>query len=166
MSDTDIQTQSSLKDQISDAGEEAKQRASKVFRSSAETAQNKLNEASQAAMDVAADTAEKVQDQARKQQHVGADYVEKFAANMRDAARAFEGDAPFAARGLTSAAEYVEEAGQTLRDRSMGDLIDAAGQFAKRQPAAFLGISVLAGFAIVRFLKASGAPSSSPDIAS
>jgi ABC-type transporter Mla subunit MlaD len=163
MSETDVQTQSSLKDQISDAGEEAKQRAAEALRSSAETARNKFNEASQAAMDVAADTAEKVRDQARKQKHIGADYVEKFAANMRDAARAFEGDAPFAARGLTSAAAYVEEAGETLRDRSVGDLIDAAGQFAKRQPAAFLGISVLAGFAIVRFLKASGAPPSSPD---
>ena len=33
---------------------------------------------------------------------------------------------------------------------------DGMTSFARRQPAAFLGLSVLAGFAVVRFLKASG----------
>ena len=48
-----------------------------------------------------------------------------------------------------------------IRDGSFRDLVEGATDFAKRQPAAFLGISVLAGFAAVRFLKASGEQSSS-----
>ena len=88
--------------------------------------------------------------------------MERFAGNIRDAARAFESDAPFAARGINSAAEYVEDAAEKIRNGSFRDLVDGATDFAKRQPAAFLGISVLAGFAAVRFLKASGGqPSSS-----
>jgi hypothetical protein len=39
-------------------------------------------------------------------------------------------------------------------------LIDGATDFARRQPAAFLGLSVLAGFSVIRFLKASGGQTS------
>ena len=80
---------------------------------------------------------------------------------MREAGRAFESDVPFAARGIGSAADYVEEAAQKIRDGSFRDLVEGATDFAKRQPAAFLRISVLAGFAALRFLKASGEQSSS-----
>ena len=79
---------------------------------------------------------------------------------MRDAARAFESDAPFAARGINSAAEYVEHTAKKMREGNFRDLVDGATDFAKRQPAAFLGLSVLAGFAAIRFLKASGGKSS------
>jgi hypothetical protein len=78
-----------------------------------------------------------------------------------EAARAFERDVPFAARGINSAADYVEDAAEKIRNGSFRDLLDGATDFAKRQPAAFLGVSVLAGFAAVRFLKASGADSPS-----
>jgi hypothetical protein len=100
-----------------------------------------------------------LQDQAREQQRSGADFVGRFAGNIRDAARAFENDVPFAARGINSAAEYVDEAAEKIRNGSFRDLVDGATDFAKRQPAAFLGLSVLAGFAAVRFLKASGSES-------
>ena len=80
---------------------------------------------------------------------------------FRDAARAFENDAPFAARSINSAAEYVDDAAEKIRNGSIRDLVDGATDFAKRQPAAFLGLSVLAGFAAVRFLKASGNQASS-----
>jgi hypothetical protein len=70
---------------------------------------------------------------------------------------------PFAARGINSAAEYVDEAAEKIRNGSFRDLVDGATDFAKRQPAAFLGLSVLAGFAAVRFLKASGSRSSSSE---
>ncbi|HEY0800010.1 MAG TPA: hypothetical protein VGD54_04145, partial [Steroidobacteraceae bacterium] len=99
--------------------------------------------------------------QAREQQRTGADFVGRFAGNIRDAARAFETDVPFAARGINSAAEYVEDAGEKIRNGTFRDLVDSATDFAKQQPAAFLGLSVLAGFAAVRFIKASGNQTSS-----
>jgi hypothetical protein len=150
-----------LKDQVADAGAEIKQRAGDVLRASTDTAREKFKEAADAAKDAAAGAADRLQDQARDQQRSGADFVGRFAGNIRDAARAFENDLPFAARGINSAAEYVDEAAEKIRNGSFRDLVDGATDFAKRQPAAFLGLSVLAGFAAVRFLKASGSQSSS-----
>ena len=152
-----------LRDQVADAGAELKQRAGDALQASTDVAQDKLKEAANAAKEVASGAADRVQEQVHEQQRSGADFVERFATNIRDAARAFESDAPFAARGINSAAEYVEDAAEKIRNGSFRDLVDGATDFAKRQPAAFLGISVLAGFAAIRFLKASGGePSSSP----
>jgi hypothetical protein len=150
-----------MKEQVAGAGAEMKQRAGEALRASADVARDKLNEASDIAKDVASGTADKLQDQVREKQQSGADFIERFAGNIREAARAFENDAPFAARGMNSAAEYVEDAAQKIRDGGIRDFVNNATDFARRQPAAFLGISVLAGFAAVRFLRASGAGSAS-----
>jgi hypothetical protein len=155
-----------LKDQMADAGAEIKQRAGDALRASTETARDTFKEAADAAKGAAAGAADRLQDQAREQQRSGADFVGRFADNIRDAARAFENDVPFAARGINSAAEYVDEAAEKIRNGSFRDLVDGATDFAKRQPAAFLGLSVLAGFAAVRFLKASRSQSSSGQDAS
>jgi hypothetical protein len=148
-----------LSDQVAEAGAELKQRAGDALKTSADVAQDKLKEAANAAKEVASGAADRVQDQVHEQQRSGAEFIERFATNIRDAARAFESDAPFAARSINSAAEYVEDAAGKIRNGSFRDLVDGATDFAKRQPAAFLGISVLAGFAAIRFLKASGQPS-------
>ena len=150
-----------LKDKVADAGAEINQRAGDAMRASADIARDKFKDVADAAKDVASGTAEKLEEQAREKQRSGADFIERFASNIREASRAFENDAPFAARGITSAAEYVEDAAEKIRNGSFRDLVDNATDFAKRQPAAFLGISVLAGFAAVRFLKASGSGASS-----
>jgi HD-GYP domain-containing protein (c-di-GMP phosphodiesterase class II) len=144
-----------LKDQVADAGAEIKQRAGDALRASSDVAQDKLNEAGEAAKDVASEAVNHLDEKAREKQRSGADFIERFAGNIREAAHAFESDAPFAARGINSAAEYVEDAAEKIRNGGFRDLVDSASDFAKRQPAAFLGISVLAGFAAVRFLKAS-----------
>jgi gas vesicle protein len=144
-----------LKDQMADAGADMMQRAA------GDTARDKFQEATEATEDMASDTADKLQDQVREQQHTGADFVNTFAGNIREAARAFENDVPFAARGIDSVAEYIEDAAEKIRNGSFRDLVDNATDFAKRRPAAFLGVTVLAGFAAVRFLKASGQSSSS-----
>jgi hypothetical protein len=148
-----------LKDQVADAGAEMKQRAGDALRTSADVARDKFKEAANAAKDMASGTADHLQNQASQKQRTGADFIERFAGNIREAARAFENDAPFAARGINSAAEYVQDSAEKIRNGSFRDLVDGATDFAKRQPAAFLGISVLAGFAAVRFLKASGGQS-------
>ena len=155
-------TAKDIKEQMSDAGAEVKQRAGDAFRASADVARDKFGEAADAAKGVAEGTMDQIQSQAREQQRSGADFVERLAGNIREAGRAFENDVPFAARGIGSAADYVEDAARKIRDGSFRDLVEGATDFARRQPAAFLGISVLAGFAAVRFLKASGGPSSSP----
>jgi gas vesicle protein len=156
----DTSSSQSLKDQVADAGADMKQRAGDALRASTDMARDKFKEAADAAKDVASGTAEQLQQQARQQQHTGADFVERFAGNIREAGHAFENDAPFLARGVNTAADYVEDTAEKIRNGSFSDLVDGATDFAKRQPAAFLGITVLAGFAAVRFLKASGERSS------
>jgi hypothetical protein len=174
MSDFDTHTQSkassqnqrssssqNLKDQVADAGADVKQRAGDALRASTDVARDKFKKAADAAGDVASGAADRIQDNAREQQRSGADFIGRFAGDIRNAARSFESDAPFAARGINSAAEYVEEAAEKIRNGTFRDLVNGGTDFAKRQPAAFLGLSVLAGFAAVRFLKASGNPTSS-----
>ena len=172
MTDPDLHTQkgssqsqgataSNLKDQVADAGAEVKQRAGDALRASTDLARDKFKEAADQAMEVAEGAADRFQDKAATQQRSGADFISRLAGNIRQAAHAFETDAPFAARGINSAADYVEGAAEKVRDGTFRDLVDGATDFARRQPAAFLGLSVLAGFAAVRFLKASGKESSS-----
>jgi gas vesicle protein len=165
MNDSDLNHKSSpqsqdssqnLKDQVADAGAEVKQRAGDALRASTNAARDKFKEAADAARNVAEDAADRFQDKAEDRQRSGADFVNRFAGNIRQAANAFESDAPFAARGINSAADYVEDAAEKIRNGTFRDLVGGATDFAKRQPAAFLGLSVLAGFAAVRFFKASG----------
>ncbi|MCK1334645.1 gas vesicle protein [Bradyrhizobium sp. LB7.2] len=162
--DRDAGSPKNLKDQMAEAGATVKQRADEAFQATADVAQDKFKEAGDAAKDLASGTMDQIRGQAREQQRSGAEFIERLAGNVREAARAFESDVPFAARGINSAADYVEDAAEKIRNGSLRDLLDGATDFAKRQPAAFLGISVLAGFAAVRFLKASGgdSPSSRP----
>lgn len=150
-----------LKGQVREAAGEIKERAADAVRSSSEAVQGKVEEAVDAAKGVASDTMDRVQDHAKDKQQSGADFIGRFADDIREAARAFEMDAPFAAKGINSAAAYVEDAGEKIRNGSFRELVDGATDFAKRQPAAFLGLSALAGFAVVRFLRASDASTSS-----
>jgi len=156
----DTGSSKNLKDQAADAGTELKQRAGDALRASTDVAREKFKEAADAAKDTASGAVDQFKSQAREQQRSGADFIERIAGNIRQAAHAFENDAPFAARGIDSAADYVEDAAEKIRNKSFGDLVNGATDFAKRQPVAFLGISVLAGFAAVRFLKATGQGSS------
>ena len=150
-----------LKDQVADAGAEVKQRAGDALRASTDIARDKFKEAADSAKDVAAGAADRFQDKAEEQQRTGADFVGRLAGNIRQAAHAFESDAPFAARGINSAADYVEDAAERIRSGTFRDLIDGANDFASKQPTAFLGLTVLAGFAAIRFLKTSGNTASS-----
>src|SRR3954464_638561 len=113
-----------VKDQVADAGAEVKHRAGDALRASTDMARDKFKEAADAAKNVASGTADQFQDQAREKQRSGADFVERFAGNIREAARAFETDAPFAARGLNQAADYVEDAAAKIRDGHLRDLVD------------------------------------------
>jgi hypothetical protein len=146
----------SLKDQIADAGADVRQRAGDALRASTDVARDKFKEASDAAAEVAEEATDRFQDKAEEQQRSGADFLGRLAGNIRQAAHAFDNDAPFAARGINTGADYVEDAAEKFRNGTFRDLVDGASDFAKRQPAAFLGLSVLAGFAALRFFKASG----------
>jgi hypothetical protein len=62
---------------------------------------------------------------------------------------------PQAAGYIHSVADGLESASSALRERSVEDLVSAFNSFARRQPAAAFAGSLLAGFALSRFLKSS-----------
>ncbi|MBR0831506.1 hypothetical protein JQ596_38975 [Bradyrhizobium manausense] len=159
--DQDASLAEKLKSQVGGAGAEMRHRAEEALRASVDTARDKAKEAADAAKGVASGALDQVQDQAQQKQYSGADFIQRFSDDIREAARAFEIDAPFATKGINSAADYVQGAGEKIRDGNFRDLVDNATDFAKRQPAAFLGLSVLAGFAAVRFLRATEGGASS-----
>jgi hypothetical protein len=69
---------------------------------------------------------------------------------------AAEAGMPQVASYVHGAAAQLEDAARTLRHRSVDELIDGIGSFARAQPAVFFGGAMLAGFALTRFLKSSG----------
>lgn len=59
------------------------------------------------------------------------------------------------ARYADSAADQVDQLNAAIRDRTVGEMLDEAQRFARRDPALFLGGAFLVGVLGARFLKAS-----------
>ena len=59
------------------------------------------------------------------------------------------------ARFTESAASQIEDFTRSIRNRSVGEILDEAERFARREPSLFLGGAFLLGIAGSRFLKAS-----------
>ena len=108
-----------------------------------------------AAKDVASQATDKLKQTVDGQKSAGAEYVGSLADTIRRAAKEFDGDLPIAGTYIRKAASQVEGVADTIRTGNFNDLVRGAQSFARRQPTAFLGMAVLAGFGVVRFLKSS-----------
>jgi DNA-binding XRE family transcriptional regulator len=85
----------------------------------------------------------------------GADYVDRLAEAIRRAAGEFDGDLPIAGTFIREVASQVDGVADTIRTGNFSDMLQDAQSFARRQPTAFLGMAVLVGFGLVRFVKSS-----------
>jgi ABC-type transporter Mla subunit MlaD len=107
-----------------------------------------------------AEAAESAKAEARRiasqQKEAGADRLGDVAGAVHGAARTLETGMPQVASYVHGAAAQLEDAAKTLRHRSVDELIDGIGSFARAQPAVFFAGAVLAGLALTRFLKSSG----------
>lgn len=106
----------------------------------------------------------------QRQKDYGADQMDGIARAAHGAAHELEDQLPMAADYVRDAAQRLERASASLRERDVDDLMGSIAQFARSQPAALFGGAIVAGFAISRFLKSSGhrtyeakASGSSPD---
>jgi gas vesicle protein len=118
-------------------------------------------------------TAAKASDEAKTQAHDVMEKVTSEAANYADGAKKAAADE---VKGVASAlrtaadelrsgsaqertfsqlADGLADASDAMRDKDLGEIVTAASDFAKRNPAVFLGGAVLLGFAATRFAKAS-----------
>jgi hypothetical protein len=148
-------TAKSVKDQALSASREIKDKAIGLASASSETIQNQASDFVDAAKDVASQATDKLKQTVDDQKTAGADYVGSLAGTIRRAAREFDSDLPIAGTYIRKAASQVEGVADTIRTGNFKDLVRGAQSFARRQPTAFLGMAVLAGFGVVRFLKSS-----------
>src|SRR5271154_6449239 len=153
----------SAADQVLAASREMQSAATDLANSSAEALKGHASEFIDAAKDVASHAADRLQEKVAEQKGQGADYVNNLANTMRRAAKEFDPDLPFAGTYMRKVAAQVENAADALRTGNLNDLVEGAQSFARKQPAAFLGLAVLAGFGAVRFLKSSPLASGSSD---
>ena len=142
-------------DQAFSVGRDLKDKAKDMAGSSTDAIKDQASEFVDAAKDVASQATDKFRQTVDGQKTAGAEYVGSLADTIRRAAREFDGDLPIAGTYMRKAASQVEGVADTIKTGDFKDLVRGAQSFARRQPTAFLGIAVLAGFGVVRFLKSS-----------
>lgn len=149
----------SLADQALAASRDLKEKAAGLAGSSTEAVKGRASDAMDAAKDMASQATDKLKQTVDGQKNAGADYVGNLADTMRRAAREFDHDLPIAGAYIRKAASQIEGVSDQIKTGNFSDLVSGAQAFARRQPTAFLGLAVLAGFGAVRFLKSSAASS-------
>jgi hypothetical protein len=148
-------------DQALAAGRDLKDKAVGMAGSSAEAIKDRASDAMDAAKDMASQATDKLKQTVEGQKNAGADYVGNLADTMRRCAREFDQDLPIAGAYIRKAAAQLEGVSDSIKTGNISDLVSGAQSFARRQPTAFLGLAVLAGFGAVRFLKSSANSSDS-----
>lgn len=151
----------SLADQALSVGQDLTDKAKDLAGNSADALKAHASDLTNAAKDVTSQATDKLKDAVNDRKSSGAEYVGTLAETMRRAAREFDADLPIAGTYIRKAAEQVDGLSDGIRNGSLNDLVRSAQAFARRQPTAFLGLSVLAGFGVVRFLKSSAESSPS-----
>lgn len=110
---------------------------------------------------LAQDVSSRIRDAAEAQKSAGAEKVMGVARAIQSAAGELEDESPEVARYVRSAASTLEGFTRDLNDRSVDEMTQAVVDMARRSPGLFFAGSVLAGFALFRFLNAAQTTSAS-----
>lgn len=130
------------------SGEGLKEKA----KAAASTASEDVKSRAQGVADTATTEAAKYADQAKG---AAADELKGVASALRTAADEMRSGSP-QERTFSQIADSLADASDSMRDKDLGEMVGAVTDFAKRNPAIFLGSAALIGFAATRFAKASG----------
>jgi hypothetical protein len=152
---------SSVTDQARSAARDLKDKTIDVASTPTEAIKDQASDFVDAAKDAASHATDKFKETVDGQKNAGAEYVGSLADTMRRAAREFDNELPVAGTYIRKAASQVEHVSGSIRNGNFNDLVRSAQDFARRQPTAFLGMAVLAGFGTMRFLKSSAETSGS-----
>src|SRR5450432_1678134 len=151
-------------DKVAAVGRDIQKTALDLAGSSTDALKQHASQLADAAKGIAADAGTRLQAKVAERQGAGADYVNTLADTMRRAAGEFDAEVPLAGTYIRKAADEVDNAAAAWRSGNLDDLVQGAQAFAKNQPTAVLGLAVLAGFGVVRFLKSSAANTSSEEV--
>lgn len=103
------------------------------------------------------DALARAESEAERTKEMGAGHLDAFADAVRKAADELGAhDESAAAQFVREAAGGLETLSGSLREKSVGDLVDSVSRFGRSNPTAFLGGALLAGVALGRFAQASG----------
>jgi hypothetical protein len=141
-------------------GGDLKDRASELASTAARDIKDRASGLADTAKNMASGAGEKLLGAVEEQKKAGAQQVRGIAQAVRSAADGLEGEIPQAAEYVRRAAQQIENISDALERRDVGELVGQFQDFARRHPTAFLGATVIAGFALVRFLKTSADRSS------
>lgn len=118
--------------------------------------QKKAPAAADQARSIANDTKETARAMLGEQQKAAASGIGDLAGALRKVARDMgDGQQAPMSRILEGAADGLERFSGSLREKDLNGLMHDVEGFARRQPVAFFGAAVAAGFLAVRFLKSS-----------
>lgn len=140
-----------LKDSVKETAENVTSTVKEAGRDAYDTARAKMSTAASDAVHLAR---EEANTRAEAGKNRVADEGAAFAGGLREVAQK-PGTSSVQARLLDTVAGTVEDLSSGLRDRSVSSLVSDVETFARRHPGAFVAGSVLLGFALTRFAKAS-----------
>jgi gas vesicle protein len=140
---------------VTELADDLKRQASDIAQDVTRQVKAQASQLTENAKSAATGAGDKLRSAAEDQKNAGADFVSGFAGAVRRAAGEFDEQMPQAGDYIRRVAEQIDGASNALRQRDLGELLEGAKDFARRQPTAFLGATVLAGFAVTRFLKSS-----------
>ena len=137
---------------------------SDAFTSASSIASDAASKAKEAASETAATVTGQVKTLLDGQVSSGADMVGHVAGAVKRAAQELDRNAPQLAGLVRTAADRMDDYAGGLRDQSVDQLVKAASDFTRRQPAMVFGLAALAGFFALRTLKSTPSPVVSPPI--
>jgi hypothetical protein len=149
----------SLTDQAKNMASGVRESASGLMDEASRMAREQASGAADTARNLASQAGDKLMSAAEQQKSAGADYVGEIAEAVRRAANEFR-QIPQASHYMLMAADQIDSVSESVRRRDINQMFGDVQNFARRQPTAFIGLTALAGFALVRFLKSSAAGSS------
>ncbi|WP_131195728.1 hypothetical protein [Lichenihabitans psoromatis] len=109
---------------------------------------------------MASDARGKLSEIVDDQKSAGAEHLSRFAKAAQSAAGELDEKNPQVARLVRDAASSIDRFADDLQHRDLRDVLEQVTTFARKQPVAFFAGSVLAGFALARFLKSDATPAS------
>ena len=141
----------------SGAWQDVRAKAGEAVSKFAEVAQQAGSQAKQTASSLASEANQKAKGLLGQQVAAGADLAGHVAGSVRRAADDLAPQAPQLADLVRGAADRVDQFSRDIRGQSVDELIGNASEFTRRNPALVFGLASVAGFLLLRVLKASSA---------
>ena len=162
MSNTTGSLNQNAQNNLSNKAQGAASQVSAEASSIASEAKAAVNDLGDRAKQGVVDAADHIRGLAEDQKLAGADRFKGYAGSLHRAADSLDGDMPMVANFAHKAADEIEHLADAVKDRDLAELVGVVHDYARRQPAIFLGATALAGFLAVRFLSTSAQKRTQP----